>query len=358
MAYRPDRITQQYFGLGARLVLLAVALVVAVILLWQIKQLLLLMFGSVLVAVLLRSLADLFRDWTPIGPRLSLTLAAVIILLFIAGFVVLLGAQIQTQMAELFKRLPELIEPLERWLGIAGLEEWIAARAKATLEQASLVSQMAGYSSIILSVLANTLLVLVAGIYLAARPRFYAKGILMLFPENAREEAEETLTVLGRSLRLWLLGQLLAMFLVGAVTAVGLWLLGIPSALALGFIAGMLEFVPFIGPIVAAVPGIAVALGEGGTTVFWVGALYLVVQQAEGYLITPLIQEGAVDLPPALLLFAIVAFGVFFGPLGILFATPLAVVVFILVKKLWIRDTLHEETELPGDDEEMVEATK
>lgn len=336
--------------LNAPLLLLAVALVAAVLLLWQLKHLLLLMFGSVLVAVLLRGFADLIRAYTPLGPRASLTVAALLILSFIVGFVMLLGAQIQVQMTELFARLPELIEPVERWLGMSDLEEWIEQRAQATLKEASLVSQIAGYSSIIAGFAANTLLVLVAGLYLAATPRLYRDGILLLFPEHAREEADETLVVLGRALRLWLLGQLLAMFMVGAVIGLGLWLLDVPSALALALIAGTLEFVPFVGPFLAAFPGIAVALGEGAATALWVGALYLAVQQIEGFLITPLVQQGTVDLPPAITLFAIVAFGILFGPMGILFATPLTVVAFVLVKKLWIRDTLHEETDLPGED--------
>lgn len=255
-------------------------------------------------------------------------------------------------MAELFERLPELIAPVEQWLGMNNLEEWLARRAQATMEDASLVGRIAGYSSIAAGFAANTFLVLVAGVYLAANPRLYRDGLLMLFPESARDEADETLAVIGRALRLWLLGQLLAMFLVGALIALGLWALGVPSALALGFIAGVLEFVPFLGPVIGAFPGIAVGLGESFETALWVIALYVLVQQGEGLLIIPLVQQGTVALPPALTLFAIVAFGLLFGPLGILFATPLAVVAFVVVKKLWVRDPLHEETELPGESEE------
>lgn len=335
---------------GARLLLLGLGLLLAVALLWRLKHLLLLIFGSVLVAVLLRGFADLIRRWTPLGPTVSLGLAALIILLFVATFVTLLGAQIQLQMTELFDRLPQLLEPIEEWLGMRDLEEWIARRAEATLRETSIVSQIAGWSSVAAGVIGNTLLVLIGGVYLAARPRLYREGLLMLFPEDAREEAEETLDVMARALRLWLLGQLMAMLLVGSLVALGLWVLGVPSPLALGVLAGLLEFVPFVGPIIAAAPGVAVALAEGMGTALWAGALYLVIQQGEGWLITPLIQQGAVALPPALTLFAIVAFGVLFGPTGVLFATPLAVVAFVAVKKLWVRDTLHEETELPGEE--------
>lgn len=352
MAERQDRAEQARWEKNTRLLLLAVALVLAVVLLWQLKHLLLLIFGSVLVAVLLRGFADLIRNYSPLGSKSSLAVAALVILLFLVGFVTLLGAQIQMQMTQLFERLPEAIAPIERWLGMADLEEWVAQRAEATLEETSLVTQIAGYSSFAAGIAANTFLVLIAGVYMAANPRLYREGLLLLFPETAREEAKETVTVIGRALRLWLLGQLLAMFLVGALVSTGLWLLGVPSALALGLIAGVLEFVPFVGPALAAIPGVAVGLGEGTATALWVAALYLVIQQSEGFIITPLIQQGAVALPPALTLFAIVAFGLLFGPMGILLATPLTVVAFVVVKKLWVRDTLHEETELPGEESE------
>jgi predicted PurR-regulated permease PerM len=107
--------------------------------------------------------------------------------------------------------------------------------------------------------------------------------------------------------------------------------------------------VPLIGPIVAAVPALLIALSEGAQIALWTLLLYVAIQQVESNLITPLVQRQAVSLPPAVTLFAVVAFGLLFGPLGILFATPLAVVAFVAVKKLWVREALGEPTEMPGD---------
>ncbi|WP_051469766.1 AI-2E family transporter [Chelativorans sp. J32] len=334
-----------------RLFLLAAAVIAAGLLVWKLSNLLLLAFGSILVAVLVRSFSALIERYTPLRSGTSLAAATIAIAAFMAGFAILLGSQIQTQFAQLFERAPDLIHALEDRFGVENLEDKLVEQIQQSIERTSLISNVAGLSTTLFGSLANLLLVMVAGIYLAADPRSYRRGFFLLFPRRARREAAETLDVLYNALRLWLLGQLLSMFLVGAASAAGLWLLGIPSALALGVIAGLLEFVPVIGPILGAVPAVALALAESPVTAAWVALLYLVIQQLEGNLIMPLIQHRMVRLPPALTIFAIIGFGLLFGPLGILFATPLLVVVFVTVKKLWVRDTLDEDTKLPGETE-------
>ncbi|HET9199563.1 MAG TPA: AI-2E family transporter, partial [Dehalococcoidia bacterium] len=122
-----------------------------------------------------------------------------------------------------------------------------------------------------------------------------------------------------------------------------------PAALALALLAGLAQFVPLIGPIVAAVPALLIALSEGWQIVLWTLMLYVAIQQVESNVITPLVQRQAVSLPPAVTLFAVVAFGLLFGPLGLLVAPPLAVVALVAVKKLWVRETLGEPTEVPGE---------
>lgn len=329
--------------------LVSAGIVIAALVLWQLTHLLLLVFSAVLIAVLLRSIAQPISEHTPLTEGWSLAVAVLVIALLLAGLATLLGAQLSAQAAQLFERLPEILHPLERWLGIDQVEQWVRERAEKTIEEASLVTQVAGYSTSVAGIAVNLLLVLVAGVYIALRPSRYREGLLMLFPRRMREEAGETLDVLRDGLRLWLLGQLLAMLMVGALTTAGLWLLGVPSALALGFIAGLLEFVPYVGPVLSAVPAIAVAAAEEPVTALWVAALYLLIQQIEGAFITPLVQQRTVELPPALTIFAIIAFGILLGPLGVILATPLTVLFFVAVKKLWVRDALEEETSLPGD---------
>lgn len=128
-------------------------------------------------------------------------------------------------------------------------------------------------------------------------------------------------------------------------------LLGLPAYLALGLLAGLAEFVPVVGSILAAAPALLLALTEGGIDLaLWTLLLYVAVQQLQGNLIAPLVTRRMVSLPPAVTLVAIVAFGLVFGPLGVLFAAPLAVVAFVAVKRLWVREALGEDTDVPGED--------
>ena len=119
--------------------------------------------------------------------------------------------------------------------------------------------------------------------------------------------------------------------------------------LALGLLAGMLEFIPFAGPIIASIPAILLALAVGPDLALWVLLLYLAVQQFEGYLLTPLVQQYAVELPGVVLLFSLLAFGTLFGTLGIILAAPLTVVAYVLVKRLYVIETLHTPTPIPGE---------
>jgi predicted PurR-regulated permease PerM len=188
--------------------------------------------------------------------------------------------------------------------------------------------------------LSGLLLALVAGIYIAAQPRRYLDGLVILFPVRHRPSAREALRVAGVALHKWLVGQLVAMTLVGLLAGVGLWLLDVPSPLALALIAGLLEFVPVAGPFASAVPAILLALAIGWEKAALVAILYLGIQQIEGNLITPLVQQQSVDLPPALTLFAMVAFGLLFGLLGVLLAAPLTVCLYVWVKTLYLHDLL------------------
>ena len=148
------------------------------------------------------------------------------------------------------------------------------------------------------------------------------------------------------------------MLVVGLLTGFGLWLLGMPSFLVLGLMAGVLEFIPFAGPIIAAVPAVLLALAAGPEMTFWVILLYLAVQQFEGNVLTPLVQQYAVDLPGAVLLFSLIGFGTLFGTLGIILAAPLAVVTMVLVKRLYVIETLHTPTPIPGEGEHAAPADR
>jgi predicted PurR-regulated permease PerM len=190
------------------------------------------------------------------------------------------------------------------------------------------------------------IIMIVTGIYLAAQPRVYRDGLVWLFPPRAHRRAAEVIDEIGHALRLWLIGQLIEMALIGALSALAVWSIGVPSPLALGLIAGIGEFIPYVGPLLAAIPAILVALTKSPEAALWTLFAYLVIHQIEGNIVAPLIQRRMVSIPPAVMLLGIIAITYLFGLVAIIFAAPIVVVIFAAVTVIYVRDTLGEKTAL------------
>ncbi len=317
-----------------QLILISGALVLGVLLLWKLTHLVMLVFGAVLIAVLLSAIADRIGRISGFSRGPSLALAILLVILFAVGFAYFMGSQLVAEGQALVERAPEIAKTIEQYTQIEQLESWIGSHVKSMMGSGSLVGNITGISTGVFSVAITSVLVLSGAVYFAIQPDLYRRGFLALFPEDMRPRANEILSEIATSLKYWFIGQLVSMACIGVVTTIGLLLLGIPSAFALGFIAGILEFVPYVGPIASAVPAVAVGLTEGGWTALWVVLLYIGIQQAESILLTPLVQRKAVDLPPGLIIFAILAFGTLFGMGGVVLGTPLTVVAVILVKNV------------------------
>ena len=196
-----------------------------------------------------------------------------------------------------------------------------------------------------LGVATNLIIILFLGIFFAADPIGYRDGVLRLFPTFRRAVIRDALVDAGHSLRWWLVGQLATMALVAVSIAIMLYLTGIPNAIVLGLIAGILNFIPFLGPILAAIPIFLAAMPEGASALWLVMSLFVFIQCLEGYLINPLIQKRAVYLPPAWSLAALVAFGALFGGMGVALATPILAVARVLTLRLYVEDTLERPNE-------------
>lgn len=338
-------------GAFARRVLIVVAIGGLALLLWYLVDVLLLVFATVLVAVLLRAIARPVDRRTGIGDNWALGVAVLVVASVITLAVTLFGAEVRAQTLKLLETLPDAWDLFIRRTLSGDLRDQIMERAEGAVPAAGqIVTNVLAGAWSVAGGLSAVVLMIVGGLYLAAQPDVYRRGFLLLFPDDGkRASAAETLDAMGEALQLWLVGQLLTMAFILAVTLAGLWAIGVPAALALAVFAGLAQFVPIIGPIVAAVPALLVALTESWQMVLWVLALYVVIQQVESNVVTPLVQRRTVHLPPALPLFAVVVFGLLFGLMGVLLATPLAVVAFVGIKKLWVRDTLGEPTRLPGE---------
>jgi predicted PurR-regulated permease PerM len=338
-------------GPFVRRVLIVIALGALAALLWRLSEVLLLAFGAVVIAVILRATADLIARYTPMAKRWSLATAVVLIVLALALVLVLFGRQMQAQIAQLARVLPPAVEYVLGEFGVdmRTLREHLPNVLGSGLPR-EFIGRAATLSLTVVGALADLLVVVVAGVFLAANPDLYKSGLVKLFPPSLHGRAESAIDAAGTALGLWLKGQLVAMAIVGVLTGTALWLIGLPSPVALGLIAAIGEFIPFLGPILAALPALVIAGSQSMEIFLWTGAAFLVIQQIESNLITPIIQREAVSLPPALALLSVLAFGVVFGPLGLVLAVPLTVVAYVLVKKLYVRETLGEATAVPGEE--------
>ena len=333
--------------------------IILLLLMWRIRNVLLLAFAGVIVSVLLLAGTDSIKKRTGLGHGLALALMSLTTLaIVVIGFWLFLPPLI-TQVGQLSTTLPGQLAQLESQ--VAGTEWGQALLARIpsfsdlTSQTGAILGRVTGALSFTLNTLANTLLVIVTGIFIASEPGLYRRGALHLVPPKHRDRAGRIMDKLSNTLRAWLVAQLIAMSAVGVLTWLGLLLIGVPAPLALGVIAGVLDFVPFFGPVLGALPALLIALSEGLSTLIWVALLYIVVQQLEGNLIQPLVQKKAVNIPPAVLVLALVVMGQLFGILGLLIATPLTAVVLVLVKQLYIDEIEHhgDDAAVPSSESEV-----
>ena len=335
-------------ALFVRKTLIVIGLVVLVWLTWQLRDVLLMVFGAIVIATLFQSLAHQFERLR-IHQGVALLLSVLTVVIIVGVGLALFGKQLFDQAEEIRAALPQAWAALKERLATVGLDGQLEQFGKGGAS-GSLAANAGQWVMSLGSGLADALLIVVGGVFIAASPRFYRAGIMKMVPEHRRGLIGDALADTGKALRLWLRAQLLTMAVVGFATGIGLWLIGMESALAFGLLAALLEFIPFVGPILSAVPAVLIAAATNPELALWVAGVYFIVQQLEGYLFSPLLQQWAVDLPGAVLLFSLLAMGTLFGPLGIVFAAPLTVVVYVLVKRLYVREALHTKTEIPGED--------
>lgn len=323
-------------------ILLIAGLVVVGLVLVRLADVILMAFGAVLVAVLLQALSEPLRRYGHVRRTIALGIAVLVLAACFGLVFWIFGREAEAQFASLSELLPRA------WADFQ-------ARLNRTLVGRTVLRDLAGWNgggwllelgpriaAQAAGALAGAVIVLFAGLYLAFHPASYTEGSLLLLPPRARARAREILAEAFAALRRWLLGQLFSMLLVGVTTGVGLALAGVPSAAALAVIAGVGQFVPVVGPMVAVVPGLLVSLAEGPQTFLWAVVVYVGAAQLEANVITPLILRQLAQLPMAVTLFAVLAMGVLLGPLGVLFATPLAVVAYVLVKMIYVEGVLGE----------------
>jgi predicted PurR-regulated permease PerM len=328
-----------------RRIFIAVAVGTIAAVAWLLRDVIILAFGAIVVAMLLRLGAEPFARWLPRYAAMALsglTIAAVL-----AGIGYLFGLHIGAQLQDVVRKADDAAKGISASIQGSDLAKRLfSTEGGIGVSPSGLLTSLFSVSTSFLEAL---IVMLISGVYLAAQPDTYRHGLIQLFPPRLHPRAARALAEIGAALRLWLLGQLIEMVLIGLITTFAVWLIGLPSPLALGLIAGIAEFVPYIGAIVASIPALLVASTKGWDMMIWTAIAYFIIHQIEGELIAPLIQRRMVKIPPALTILGIIAVGYLFGTYAVVLAAPLVIAIFIAVKQLYIRDVLGEPTELPTD---------
>lgn len=307
----------------------------------------LLTFGAILLAILLRTAADALARRTGLGPGGALGVILAVLGVAGAAAVYFVGATAEDQFVKLTEELPKAVARAREYLEARPWGRQVLSRAPAAQdavagEPAKAASQVATLFSTTFGAVGDAVVLLFMTLYLAASPGMYVDGMVRLVPPPGRPRAREVLAAVGGRLKGWMLGQLVAMATVGVISGIGLKLVGVPQFLVLGLFAGVMTGIPYIGPIIGALPGVLVALTQSPSLVLWALLVYAAAETLEGYVITPLIQQRMSELPPVLTLAAIALAGVLFGVVGLIVAAPLAVAIQTLVEELYVKDALGD----------------
>ncbi len=339
-------------GLIARGVLVVILLWALASALWMVRDVLFIGFFAVLVASFLSLFVDPLQEKFGWRRAVAGPLVLLLFLAILSTLLVLTWPTLSTQLATVSRELPEVIGQAEEWLsaqfrslfgnfGATGSEVEQRIRSRAAQELADLVGGTLPLLNTALGAATGLVLVTFAGLFLAIDPRMYAHGLLRLVPGTKRLRALGVLEDIATTLRRWMAAQAIGMLIIAVAATIGFMIIGLPAALALGLIAGLLAFVPYVGPVLGFVPAIAVAFTVD--KVLAVAVLYLTIQLIESNIVTPLLMKGVVRLPPALTLLFQAAMATLFGFLGLLLAVPILAAGKVVVEELYV-DEVAETT--------------
>ncbi len=333
-----------------RLLIVFLGIIVAIFL-WRSAQAFLLAFAGFILATLFTGWGRKISAHTPLSYRPAMLLSGFGLLAALAGLVFFLGPKILGELTAAMDALPRLIDRFEN----SDLGRLMIDKSKQdgpehdiTMPMSRILQGVVGLAGNTIGGISAAVLVLALAFFLAFSPGAYRQGLLTLIPPARRDRAGEVLDACARGMHSWLKGQVFAMFLVAILTSLGLLLVGYPYPLLGGLIAGLLQFIPYIGPFLAAAPVILLGFADGSTMALYAALVMAGVQLLEGNTITPMVFRREVSLPPAFTLLGTVMAGLVFGPLGLIVGTPLVLIILIVYRMLYQHDFLGDKVHIPG----------
>ncbi len=330
-------------------IVIVVAGILAV--LWAVGAFLLLVFAAVVVAVGIDALASAVcrNVRIPRAVAVALMLVGIVAVLVSAGAVVL--PAVVGQHEALWAQLVELFGVAQEWIAARG--QWMEVLLGDFEEEVSqlhgglnqLLTQLGSLGLTTFGALTSFVLIAVMASFLAVDPGLYRHGFLRLVPLPRRTLVDKTLSETAHALRWWFLAQFASMAILGILIGTGLFFIGIEFWLSLALFTALLTFIPYLGPVLAGIPVVAIGFAEGPQTGIMVLLFFLVVQNIEANVLLPLIYQMTVRVAPAVTIAAQVLMGIWFGAAGIILAAPLTVVAIVLVRKLYIEAALGDKTD-------------
>lgn len=354
-----DRIAQDWRYFWCRCLIATTTLVGGLALLWFIwveGGVLLLLFAAFLVAVVLDALGGLIARVSGLTRHLSVIVALLVIAATMSAAVTLGAMNITAQMPRLQTQINQSVNRIDTRLQQHPLTEHFfhssrhgTTRARSSVAPVQrLTRNLSSAVSLTLASLSEMVVVLIIGIYLALRPRLYHDGLLRLFPPSKQARVAMIANEAADAVRRWLAGRAISMGVVAIGTTTGLWGIGIHFPFLLGFIAGLLTFIPYLGALVSAIPALLVASLHGLWPMFYVALLYVGLHVLEGYLIDPLVQRRTASIAPAFLLSVQMLGGAVAGVLGVALATPIALVITVVIQFSYVEGIIGETPHLPN----------
>lgn len=336
----------------ARQVFIAAAVVICSLLLlvalYYTFDILLLIFAAALFAIFLRGLAEILANYIKLSDGWLVLIVSTLLVLAAAGFITMLSPSVAEQVGLLREKLPASVQKVADFLNQYGWGRTLIQNLpsfdsiRENVNASNVLSGVGGFFTSTIGIIGNIAIVVLLSIYLASEPKLYLHGFISLFPIEQRTRVKEVIHGIYQTLRWWLIGKAGSMLFIGVLTWIGLSVIGVPLALTLGLLAGLLSFIPNFGPIISAVPAILLAFVDSPITAVYVLALFIGVQLIESNVVTPFIERETVELPPALTIVFQVALGVLVGGLGVVLATPMLAAVVVAVQMLYIQDVLGD----------------
>lgn len=317
------------------------SLIIILLLLFKmVFSVLLLSLAGILIAIYFHGCAGILRRNFHWNQKLCLLVSVFVNILILVAFFWFVGARLQQQISELSDTLPTTIQNVKDYLGNSTVGSKVLNYLNESGNSEKTGTILQNFFSSSFGILSDLYIVILLALFFTASPLLYKKGIVQLMPPKAKDKADSLLDKLKTVLEKWLKGQIIGFFFIAVFTGIGLWIIGIPLILTLALIAGLLNFIPNFGPIIALVPAGLLALMQGPTTAIIVLCMYTFIQIVQSAVTQPLIQQKMVNIPPALTIISQVAFGLIAGFWGVLLATPIVAILMTVVNELYVKEQL------------------